>query len=227
MKIKTYLFFVFTCFLVLSFANISEARQTVTLNPGDNIQQAVNNAGRKTKIILNAGVYTVSESIKITQKRELSIKGNGKVSIVCTSTQETVFNIKDSFRIMIANIHMTHRPTATGCSEGVVNIYKSREIILQNCDINGCGVYGVNISNCTRVAVLRSKLHNNEWIAINASNSKEIVILKNIITNNGSVASFSKINDLKIYQNRIYNNRNNKINYRAITKKSLRSNRFN
>ncbi len=205
------------------------ARSTITVGPGEKyttIQPAIDAADTNTLISIKSGTYKISKALEIKNKKQIILAGQGKVSIICTSDQQVVIQITDSYRVLIRGLHLTHEPKATGCAEGVININKGREIIITNCDINGCGVYGVSIYKSNRVAVMKSVLHNNEYNAISAYNSKEIVILENKIYKNGSSMNFSNITGLTIRKNEIYQNKKNNISYKNVKKRKISDNKI-
>lgn len=215
---------------ILSTGVIFSRQKKISVGPNrqvKSIQEAVDAAQPYTIIEIDAGVYKTNKEILIKNKKRIKLKALGNVSIVCSNEGTAVISIVESYRVFIEGLHLTHKPRAEGCAEGVVSVNKSREIVINKCDINGCGVYGVQAYNTTRIALFNSKLHNNSWIGIYISKCSEVLIKNNIITNNSSIASFNKVKILHVINNRIYGNKKKKIQYSRVTNKKVKNNRFN
>jgi parallel beta-helix repeat protein len=136
---------------MVSINSISAAN--VTVNPGNSIQSAVNNANAGDTVIINDNnkqAYTYKESITITKK--LNIVSNGSVTIKAKNTNSAVFTIN---------------PTAAGSSIKNFKLSDTNYCIMVNkasyCTISGnaitASLVGIQFyGDITRSQVLNNKI---------------------------------------------------------------------
>jgi hypothetical protein len=166
------------------------------------IQIAIDKANSGDRIILSSGTYKGKKTITIARKANIKLIGKGRVSLICTSTENDVIEVVISGKIELRNLHVTHEPAAEGCAGNVISIKNSSEIGVINCNINGCGVIGINLSHCSKIVIYNNKIHNNSYAGISAANANEIFIASNrIINNKHSGAIFHLCKDIELSVN--------------------------
>ena len=133
--------------LVMVFVPTMPARalETVYANTAEELQAAI---ASNTKIILTAGTYTFEVRLKIEDVENISIIGTEGTKIVTTSGLEVVVDINLCKNVTISNIYWGHDlPAGQSCNTAVLNAVGTENLIIENCDVFGCGVTGFHFVN--------------------------------------------------------------------------------
>jgi len=123
----------------------------------------VNNVSN-THIVVDDGTY-YDERIYINAE-DLVIEGTGSgVNLLCTESGENVMEISGD-QIMIKNISMKHvsldNSKNFGCTGHVIMFDNANNIIIENCDLNGCGLSGLHDNGGnSNILVRNCFIHNN------------------------------------------------------------------
>ena len=125
-------------------------------------------------IMLEDTIHYDDEAIWIDGK-SLVIEGGTNTHLYCTDSTENVMWISGSVNVTLKNVHMMHTRGAVSiasrnCSGRVLAFDTTRDIVIDNCDLNGSGIAG---------------LHDN----INNKN----ILIKNTIIHNCSVGAYTDI----------------------------------
>ncbi len=180
----------FAFFVVASCASAAGA-DNVTVEPSQGwqgIQNAINNAAPGSTIVIKGGVYESARGLTI-ENKAVTLRGRGKVSIICTNMDDNVVWIGDAHGTHLENLHMTHRKpyASVSCLGNVVYLYGSRDVTLANCEMNGCGTVGVHAYNCDNLTVTGCYLHHNTLLAACLWESKGVTISGSRIEDNGGL----------------------------------------
>ncbi len=95
----------------------------------------------------------------------ITIEGIGQVNLYCTILYENVMWISGN-HITVKNIHMKHFAPGTGesqnCSGRVIGFDNAHHVVIENCDLNGCGLAGLhdNLGN-SDIHIRNNYIHNN------------------------------------------------------------------
>lgn len=128
----------------------------------------------------------------------LVLDGIGRVNIFCENFSSNVFWVTGD-HIRFNNIHFKHfKPdhlSKSQCTGHVLTFHDAHNIIVENCDINGCGVTGLNdLELNSNIIVRNNYIHNNSlaaWISHQKIYQEEILnhpifhFSNNTMTNNG------------------------------------------
>lgn len=127
----------------------------------------------------------------------LLIKGEGEVKFLCSSEHAHVFTLSNHNNIKFENILFRHTNSSEAdgeCTGSVFSVWSLSNLVYKNCNINGCGVYGINGWQLDEVTIQNSKLHNNQYYPI-VFNGKSIMdtsssvpglhIVNSLFENNG------------------------------------------
>lgn len=157
------------------------------------IQEAVNAARPGDDIVVASGRYETDESIYIARKKNLVIRGEGTVEIACRD-YVPVFYIYHSQKIMISRIHGVHHvddPAVgrAGCGPGatIITAEKCVGIVIQDCELNGCGQTGFEGLDSNMIVLNRNYMHDNVHSAAEFSFSgtkPDVMIANNRIEEN-------------------------------------------
>jgi parallel beta-helix repeat protein len=202
--------------IILLFAQTLSAKN-ITVEPGQDIQAAIDRAGINDTVFIKSGVYKTNRHITIQNKKHIKIFGLGKVKIICSDPGSRVIYIEQSYGIYLKNLHLTHKPRAEGCQEGVLYVAHSKEVTVQKCILDGCGVYGIEVQTVNLIAIWECEIKNNSWMGVSIADSTVVELIGNIIHDNEYAGSIGDCGKVTLRNNRIYNNRHiNKIQMRLI-----------
>ncbi len=189
--------------MIVSFVAVLatvSALHAATLTVGPNgqyrdIQSAVDKAKSGDTISVAAGTYNTDGPIRIEGKHNLTITANGEVSVVCSDMYANIFEISSSDHVTITGLTVGHEETPE-CEGDVIYVFGSRNVTVQECDLYGCGVVGVDFNFCTNAQVLSNSLHDNSFAGISIYACSDITVKDNTFTDN--VYHFSL--DFKFYK---------------------------
>lgn len=173
----------------------NEKQDIVEINPGDDIQEKINEAKDGAYIVISAGEYIIEEPIVIQDRKNFTISGDKDVWIFGNRVDFQIFIIKDSSNITLKDIKACHKiDEKTGNKKiiekrngSVVDIENCDRVTLENCELEGCGVYGVFAVNVDMLDILGCYVHHNSWKALglfNKVNVTNVVIKDCTIVNN-------------------------------------------
>ena len=149
--------------------SVHAAMKTVTVSNAEELLAAI---ASDTKIILEPGKYeitsetrteswgsyTVSRNLYISNINNLEIYGNGQAEIVLDNGYISVIKTYNSSNIVFDGLTVGHDVPQYGC-EGEGYVFEtsySSNIQINNCDIYGCGVYGIYTRNCLNLTITNS-----------------------------------------------------------------------
>lgn len=137
---------------------------------------AVNDEFGPSFIKVREGEYISDREIDV-DKDNLTIEGLGKVKIQCTSLDANVFwTTADNltFRNLQAS-HVKPEPYAS-CVGNVFTLDIGQKVLIENCEINGCGRVGVYFNGGRTEVVLRNNwIHSNTLAAVIDADGRHIM----------------------------------------------------
>lgn len=157
--------------------------------------EAVKNCRDGDTILIMEGTYTFEKGLELFEKNNITILGREKVELVCTNMDDNVMWILTCNNIRIRNIKARHtNPTKEErCYGNVFALDSSTKVIIDDCEINGCGAIGVYASGCKDVLLRRNHIHNNSLWAVQHNGV-------------GFLGEVDHIEDLRFLDNKIENN---------------------
>ncbi|MCG8700549.1 MAG: hypothetical protein MI922_21015 [Bacteroidales bacterium] len=173
-------------------------RRVVKLNTSSNIVNRINAAHAGDSIILESGVYTLSNwSRLVLDADHMVLKGEPGVFIF-GHIEMNVLTI-DGNDVTIDNIYLSHTNSLdAACGGDVVVVSSSCEkVCIKNCDINGCGVTGINFYGTIDKNMGEYILENN----IIHNNSKAALIVNENIYQEATDVPFLLLKNNKIWNN--------------------------
>lgn len=175
-------------------------RKLVTLVPENNIGKMIYEANAGDSIVLKSGIYKIENGLSVIADY-VTLTGEPGCFIYA-NIDYNVMDI-DAHFVKLKNLYLSHLNSENaGCSADVImiNSFSSSNVIIENCDINGCGVVGINLYGTEQnenfnYLFKNNFIHNNSQaaIVIDGTNFDEetskydgIVFENNKIWNNGS-----------------------------------------
>lgn len=209
--------FTFLLFLMLGASLFGK---TFNLQMGDSIQEALDKSKKNDTIIINEGTYETEATLTMINKKGITITGKGVVDIFCKSYIKVII-FKNCEDITIQNLHMVHAMGApsVGCGEdaGLIYFIDCDNVVVKNCELNGCGTVGVDSYNTKNITIEGCYIHSNNMAAIIIKMSldmPELVQIKNnrIINNYKPIkylylelySDYNNLKELKMENNTIY-----------------------
>jgi hypothetical protein len=163
------------------------------------IQEAINAAGPGDIVLIKSGQYVQDDSLMIDEKKKLEIRGEGKVDIACTE-YVPVFYITRSQRIMISNIHGVHQVTDPAVGKGecgpgatIITAEDSTGIVIQKCELNGCGQTGFEARSSDKIVLDGNYIHDNVYSAVTLYYERDGKTPDVTITNNRLEGNFGPV----------------------------------
>ncbi len=226
------LFFVFAVFSLLCLSITGYAR-TITVHPGQSIQNAINSANEGDTVLINAGIHRISETLLVNEKKGIKIMGVGRNIIILNNLNATVLNVNQSTDITIEGLRLTHIPEgrSEGCGiDGLVLSVSGNQITVRKCELDGCGTVGIMMNNIKKLLVEDCVFFNNSIYGIlSYSGAEDVTINRNTFRNNKEVSALVNIQNaknIKFTNNLVTNNKTGLINLTGIQGLELTGNRF-
>lgn len=146
----------------------------MTLSPGDDIQKAVDALQDGGKLIFSEGTYDTLEAIILDGRKNLTIEGTGEVWINTKGIDHHVMTLKSCQNVTLTNIKAQHvileegdnAPIDDARDGAVIGVLDSTNISLNNCELVGCGIYGVYAYSTTPLLLEGCYLHDNAKSAV-------------------------------------------------------------
>jgi hypothetical protein len=145
-----------------------------TISPGDELQQAIDALPDGGKLILSEGEYNTLEAVVLENRKNLTIVGNGEVWINTKGIDHHVITLKNCENITLSNLKAQHVILEEGDNDpiedardgAVIGVIDGSRIDLINCELVGCGIYGVYAHSATPLLIEGCYLHDNAKSAI-------------------------------------------------------------
>lgn len=173
----------------------TEAALYKTISPGDDIQQALDTLPDGGTLTFGEGEYDTLAAIVLEGRKNLTLEGSGEVWINTKGIDHHVITLKNCESITLSNLKAQHvileqgdnDPIEDGRDGAVIGVIEGSRINLINCELVGCGIYGVYAHASTPLLLDRCYLHDNAKSAVlltTDSQPVEAVLRDCIITKN-------------------------------------------
>lgn len=159
------------------------------------LHEAVQQAKDGDSIIVYPGVYKSSEEVWL-DKNHVKIVGVGKPQILCDDMTKNVIWVL-SQDVLIKNLKLSHiKPSFyANCVGNVIALDNARNVLIEDCDINGCGRIGVYMFSAYNITLKNNWIHENSFCAVQLDDvnlfgetsdyKDQIIFIGNRIENNG------------------------------------------
>ena len=160
MRLRKRLTALFTLFaLILALVPAAAAAgmngQTVTFNTVEEMEnwydKYCDNFPKNLTINLPANEYSSVGGYYFSGIDSLTIRGNGKTRLLSKAADQSVLNIRECGDVQLEGLSIGHDPHAVqvgGCGFGTLLLIDDDMIIIDSCDIFGCGMYGLYAMDC-------------------------------------------------------------------------------
>ncbi|HET9571216.1 MAG TPA: right-handed parallel beta-helix repeat-containing protein [Bacteroidales bacterium] len=155
-----------------------------------NLQQILDNSENGDILFIENQVYESESTLILRDKQNVTLIFDQDAKIFCTSQYENVFNIYNCVDIKIINGTFKHKLLSEDkCTGYVFEINGSNDVSIINCDINGCGSWGVASRNSNTIKIINCYLHHNSNAAFYFTpDCKNVFLLGDSISDNPKYA---------------------------------------
>ncbi|MCR4655493.1 MAG: right-handed parallel beta-helix repeat-containing protein [Lachnospiraceae bacterium] len=101
----------------------------------------------------------------------VSSDGNDPARIICEPGHANVINFVNCEHILLDSLSLGHYPEKGECSGSVLYFESSEHVTVANCELYGCGVYGLVTDNCENITLLDCDVHDCSYGCVWAENS--------------------------------------------------------
>jgi parallel beta-helix repeat protein len=159
MRIVVSLLVILIPFCRLGGKVLTVGKDSKYLSPHDAVSEAQNG----DTVVITEGIYEFEKAISIFEKQDLTVKGKGDVRLICSNMEDNVFWIINSKNITVRGVRAKHaNPTEDErCYGNVFGIDCSDDIIIEDCEIHGCGAIGVYIYISEDITLRNNYIHDN------------------------------------------------------------------
>ena len=159
---------------ILSALPVAVEKEELSSSETVSLQELIDKAEDDSEVVIKSGTYTISEPLRVEGKKRLSIKGEGNVIVLGENIDRQIFIIKGCESISLENIRARHK-SSSGSDErkvfekrsgSVVDIEDTGRAEFLNCELEGCGVYGIYAVNTGEIDITGCYIHHNSWMAL-------------------------------------------------------------
>jgi len=154
------------------------------------------------------GKYTINRGLVIKNRVHLSILADAGTQILLTDTDQDVLTITDSRQIRVFNVLMRHVMPLKDyqCHGGVIRVSSSKEVVIANSELNGCGAVGISAQDTHDLTIEHCYIHSNSFNAFYFSDVRGLRLWSNVITSNANTLQLYGVDDMQMSDNIIKDN---------------------
>lgn len=109
------------------------------------------------------------------------IEGPGQ--IVTKTTYADVLSFYNCTNISLGSLTLGHDAEPGSCTGGVVELSLCENVIIESCDMYGCGTLGIEAENCNSVYVQNSRIHDCSYGGVQFLECMDVAFIGTVIEN--------------------------------------------
>ena len=165
------------------------------------IQQMINSARQNEVISIPQGVHTISRSIVINRKTNITIQGILSSGIILSDIHQPVFIINNSSNIVLQRLSLGHDTSIIGDHDSeVLRINDGNNIYINSCEISGDAAIGVKAIGVQSLTIVNCFVHDNSWFAFSFQKCDNVKVEHSRIIENQEVM-YKRSSDVAMYSN--------------------------
>jgi len=165
------------------------------------IQQMINSARQNEVISIPQGVHTISRSIVINRKTNITIQGILSSGIILSDIHQPVFIINNSSNIVLQRLSLGHDTSIIGDHDSeVLRINDGNNIYINSCEISGDAAIGIKAIGVQSLTIVNCFVHDNSWFAFSFQNCDNVKVEHSRIIENQEVM-YKRSSDVAMYSN--------------------------
>lgn len=152
------------------------------------LQRLIDDARDGGVIDVPLGRYVRARPLILAARKDLHIAFAPGTQVRIADTELNVIEISDCQNVRISGCRARHvAPLAQyNCHGSVLSIRDSKDIQVDNCELNGCGAIGVNARNVQKLKVSNCHIHHNTFNALYLDSCDDVALVGNIIEDNAN-----------------------------------------
>ena len=172
------------------------------------IQRVLDNARDGSTVTIPFGEYCLSDGLVIRDRKNLIITSQSGTRILVKDVKADVVSILQSEEISINNLHLRHvNPLEEyQCHGAVIRVKDSNDILIRNCELNGCGAIGVSSWSSKNIIIRNCHIHHNTFNAFYFQSCADMKIQSSVAEDNGNFIQMYNTRSLEMRDNVIRRN---------------------
>lgn len=119
----------------------------------------------------------------------LTVRGSGEERtdkvLSCVPRYADVLTFENCSNIYVTHITLGHTQEPSQCAGGVLHFINSQDILVEDCDLYGCGTLGVDADNSLNIQVINNLIHDCSYGGVQFSNCQNVRVDGNTFRNLG------------------------------------------
>lgn len=108
----------------------------------------------------------------------LTVRGSGEERtdkvLSCVPRYADVLTFENCANIYVTHITVGHTQEQSQCAGGVLHFVSSQDILVEDCDLYGCGTLGVDADNSLNIQVINNLIHDCSYGGVQFSNCQNV-----------------------------------------------------
>ncbi len=195
--------FAFGCSTVLPrSAQIKPPRKSL------DIQKVIDNAQDRSTVTIPFGEYWLTKGLVIKGRKSFVLTSQPGTRILVKDVNADVVSVLQSEGISIKNFHLRHvNPLEEyQCHGVVIRVKDSNDILVTNCELDGCGAVGVSGWSSKNILVRNCHVHHNTFNAFYFQSCADVKIQSSVVEDNGNFIQMYDTSSLEMRDNVIRRN---------------------
>ncbi|MCG3178316.1 MAG: hypothetical protein BIFFINMI_00642 [Phycisphaerae bacterium] len=173
-----------------------------------NLQRLINEAKDGGVVEVPLGCYVLTKPLTIARRNDLHIAFAPGTQVRVANTDLHVIEMTDCQKVRISGVRARHvTPLAEyNCHGSVVLVRDSKDVMIFNCELNGCGAIGVNARNVQKLQVINCHIHHNTFNGLYLDTCDNVELIGNIIEDNANSLTTYKCGEVILSDNLVHRN---------------------
>jgi len=153
------------------------------------IQAAFDAAPNGSILTIDYGEYVLPAGLVVRNRRDLTITAPRGTRIFVDDVMQDVIALENCDSVRIENLHLRHvKPlTEYECEGAVLRMSQCHDMEVANCELDGCGAFGIACDDVNRLNVTNCYIHDNTFTALYFNQCQDALITGNRIAGNADL----------------------------------------
>ena len=162
------------------------------------------------RVVFERGTYRLESGLELTDLTDVTLESRGQVTLLVNDLDDSVLEINNCRNVTVKGLRAAHREPGKEyqCEGPVIEVRKSKQVLIAENRLNGCGAAGVHAYQSQDVVVLDNRIFNNTYAAIWVTDSQVFVHRNKIHDNAATLSTYGKC-DVTLTENSIQDNSGN------------------
>jgi hypothetical protein len=191
--------------LIVVVLQISGIEHTYSRSSRKSLQSALDSLENNDTLYIRQGIYVQKTGVTLRDVENVSIIGDGEVWIISQDLYSDVFMVRDCGPVTFENLKMRHQEPLEEyeCNGGVLFADNVTTLIVDGCELNGCGAIGLWSTNCGTLEITNCFIHDNSWTAFYLTDIQSLTLSYCTIVDNASFFEAYRVEQISMHDNMI------------------------